>query len=355
MDCNLSPLRLIPRQQAVIWGGSLLHRRLGKPRADEAIGESWEVWEGDPVDGGPYSGHTLGQLVDTCRPQVLGSIPSTDQPRRFPLLTKFIDAEEPLSVQVHPNDLQAQRLENQPNGKTEAWYIIEANPGAWIIHGPTEKLDAHELRKRLELGTADDLLRKVNAVPGETVFVPAGTIHAIGPGVLLHEVQQSSDITYRLYDWNRQAHGSRRELHLHKGLEVSAVEPSPSPVIRPISWMEGVSQIDLILACDYFTVKKLSLRGRLGLATEGRSFHIATVVQGACSLTSDFGVETLSLGQSLLIPACIGRYVLEADSEATVLIEYIALVEEDVSPELRSRGFDPVQIGDFLNQFRPVA
>ncbi len=210
----------------------MLHDVLGKPAAAEPIGESWEVWEGDAVVGN--SAETLGDLCRRFPDSLLGSEPQRSSGQRFPLLTKFIDAEQPLSVQVHPDDGQAQSLENQPNGKTEAWHIVEASAGAWVIHGLERPVEEHEIRERLESGTADELLHKVVVKAGDTVFVPAGTVHAIGPGILLHEVQQTSDVTYRLYDWNRQAHGSKRELHLSKGLQVSDLRPSSRSSYNPL-------------------------------------------------------------------------------------------------------------------------
>jgi len=348
-------LRLVPKQQQVVWGGDLLHRRLEKPPADVPIGESWEVWEGDRIDVGREVGATLQQLADELPRELLGQIPLQRGTNRFPLLSKFIDAQQPLSVQVHPNDAQAQLLEGQTFGKTEAWYILEAQPEAWIIHGLTREVAARTFRERLEDGTADELLRKVPALPGETIFVPAGTVHAIGPGVLLHEVQETSDITYRLYDWNRQAEGTRRELHLDKGLQVSWLRPSPDPVIHPLNWREGDTRVSLILACEYFTAKRIEFPGRVGLDTDGRSFHIVTVVRGSCRLGSARERAEVSLGQSVILPACFGAYDLTSEHPATILVEYVSDVAADLVPELRTRGFEDGEIDRFVAQFAPLS
>lgn len=354
MTPALPILRLTPKQQAVVWGGDLLHTRLGKPASDELIGESWEVWDGDPVAGGPYAGSTLGELTDRFPNELLGEIPVRRGLRRFPLLTKFIDARQPLSVQVHPNDAQAQKLESQPNGKTEAWYILQAEPDAWIIHGLSRPVDAGEFRARLEAGTADDLLNKVRAIAGETIFVPAGTVHAIGPGILLHEVQQTSDVTYRLYDWNRQSEGSTRELHLDKGIQVSWLKPSSQPVVPSLSWTEQGAVVDLLLAAEYFAVKLVRLAGEFGLDTEGRSFHIVTVLDGDCVIQAQFESARVTTGQSAVVPACQGAYRIAADIETTLLIEWTANVSDGIVPELLRRGIASEEIDRFLSQFAPL-
>lgn len=255
---------------------------------------------------------------------------------------------------MHPDDAQAQRLEGQPNGKTEAWYIIAANPGAWIIHGLRHPVEPGAFRRRLKAGTADDLLQKVQVTPGETIFVPAGTVHAIGPGVLLHEVQQTSDVTYRLYDWNRQAQGSKRELHLDKGLEVSRLQRSSHPVIQPLSWQEETAEASLLLACKYFTVKRFGLRGRMEMDTGARSFHILTVIDGECLATGVGSPPSkLPTGQSLLVPASSNPYQVQSDAGATILVEMVVDVHGDVVPELRERGIGNEAIQEFLAQFTP--
>jgi mannose-6-phosphate isomerase len=339
----------------VVWGGSLLHSRLGKPLSQDPIGESWEVWEGDPVESGPLGGTTLREVVTRFPEELLGSVPLRRWPQRFPLLTKFIDAHEPLSVQVHPNDEQARRIEGQAFGKTEAWYVIEAIGDAWIIHGLNREIDAETFRARLEAGTADDILRKVKASPGETIFVPAGTVHAIGPGVLLHEVQETSDITYRLYDWNRKAPGSdapARELHLDKGLEVAWLKPSRNAAVKPVEWNEGNVAVSLLLACEYFTVKRLRFPGELTMDTAGKSFHIVTVIEGSCTLRSDRETAHIGLGQSIVIPACFRAYQAGSTDDSTVLVEYLADVLGDLVPEMEARGIDSGRIAAFLEQFR---
>ena len=301
-----------------------------------------------------FAGESLQQLVDRNPRDILGTVPLRRPSHRFPLLTKFIDARQPLSVQVHPNDAEAQRLEGQPNGKTEAWHIIEATPDAWIIHGMSQAIEPETFRERLEAGTADDLLRKVPAVAGETIFVPARTVHAIGPGVLLHEIQQTSDVTYRLYDWNRQSQGSKRQLHLDKGLKVAWLKPSPPPVVRPVSWIENDVVVSCILATEYFTVKRVILPGKIDLDTGGKSFHIITVIEGSCAIHSQSEATELSVGQSAVLPACLGRYTLGSQKSATVLIEFVADISVDLVPELLAYEIPSDEVNGFLAQFTPI-
>jgi len=348
---NPAVIRLTPRQQPVVWGGHLLSERLGKPVSDEAVGESWEVWEGDPVAAGTYEGRTLQQLSTQFPVDLMGQLPVVRGWNRFPLLTKFIDAHESLSVQVHPDDVEARRLEGQPNGKTEAWHIIAAADDAWIIHGLTREIGASDFRDMLERGTAESLLRKVPAAAGQTIFVPARTVHAIGPGVLLHEVQQTSDVTYRLYDWNRQEHGSPRELHLDKGLEVAILHPSPDPVVTPLTWQDNGVAVSAILASEYFTVKKVTFPGGLTLDTGGESFHILSVLTGNCRNESASDTAEMSLGQSVVLPANFGAYQISSAAEAQVLVEYIA-AHEALAEEAQENGIDPKSVSAFLDQFR---
>ena len=350
------PLRLIARQQPTVWGGHLLTSVLGKPSVPEPVGESWEIWEGDSVASAPYQGLTLEALCARFPRELLGSVPLERSHARFPLLTKFIDAEQPLSVQVHPNDEQAQELEGQPNGKTEAWHILAAKDGAWIIHGLEGHVDAQELRRRLEAGTADDLLHKIAVKPGDTVFMPAGTIHAIGPGVLLHEVQQTSAVTYRLYDWNRQAQGSKRELHLDRGLSVSSLKPSASALVKTLAWHQGeAAEVTMLLATEYFSVKRLELRGTISLDTRDRSFHILTALSGVVTLLNAGEAPAgLKAGESLLVPAAVGGYDLVSEEGAVVLVEYVADIEAEIVPELRSHGHSDAATSAFVEQFVPA-
>lgn len=211
-------VRTLPRLVAPPWGGHALARDFGKgPHPAAALGESWEVWHENRVADG--SGRRLGEVVS------------------LPLLVKLLDTSEALSVQVHPDDDAARRLEDQPNGKAEAWVVLRAEPGARIAYGLTRELDAAALRERALSGAIEADLAWREVVAGEVLDVPPGTIHAIGGGLLLYEVQQPSDLTYRLYDWGR-----GRELHLDKAVAVSRRGPV-EPSARPVALGPGVTRL----------------------------------------------------------------------------------------------------------------
>lgn len=211
---DLYPLLIAPRYDERIWGGHNLARRLGKPAPpDRKIGESWEVYGQNSVANGAYAGRTIGTLRAELGRDPLGG--HVSPAAAFPVLTKLLDAQDVLSVQVHPDDRFAQQLEGQPNGKTGCWYVIYTAPGAALTYGFARATDPDEYARLVAEGTLDQVLRQMPVRQGD-VALPAGMVHAIGAGIILYEVQQTSDITYRSYDWNRrdasgQARAGRRQ------------------------------------------------------------------------------------------------------------------------------------------------
>ena len=197
----VTPFELEPKLAPAIWGGHALVARYGKRGDPEALlGESWECWDENRVALGAFGGTTLAQLRGELGADLLGPL---DPQQRFPVLTKIIDAHAALSVQVHPDDAYAQRAEQQPVGKTECWYILAAEPGAELVLGWARDTDRAEYERRVADGTLGEILRRVPVRAGEAFYLPAGTLHAIGAGIQLFEVQQASDLTYRIFDWNR--------------------------------------------------------------------------------------------------------------------------------------------------------
>src|SRR4051812_25265131 len=209
---KMYPLLFAPSLHEKVWGGQQLESRLGKvPPSDQPIGESWEIYWKNRVANGEFRGKTLGDLIAEHPEEMVGSKNADPE---FPLLIKFLDAQDWLSVQVHPDDKLALELEGEPRGKTECWYIIDATPDAQIAYGFSEQLDAASYRKAIEAGRSKEVLQYVRVAPGDFIYLPAGQLHAIGPGILLYELQQTSDTTYRLYDWDRMGlDGKPRELH----------------------------------------------------------------------------------------------------------------------------------------------
>ena len=186
----------------MIWGGHALVERYGKPGDPNAkIGESWECWDDNSVANGMFAGRTIAQLRIELGSSLLGTL---DPKRSFPILTKFIDARHALSVQVHPDDAYAQRVEGEPNGKTECWYVLEAESDAKIVLGWNRNTSRGEFLERLKEGSLGEMLRHVPVRAGDVFYLPAGTLHAIGGGIVIYETQQASDLTYRIFDWNRE-------------------------------------------------------------------------------------------------------------------------------------------------------
>lgn len=260
---ELYPLLIEPREVEAIWGGHALARRYGKPGDPAAaIGESWECWDANRIDNGAYAGRTLSDLRGELGVELLGSL---DPTQIFPLLTKFIDARKPLSVQVHPGDAYAQRVEHQPFGKTECWYVLEAEPDAKIVLGWNRNTSREEYLARVKDGSLGTLLRNVPARAGDAFYLPAGTLHAIGSGIILYETQQASDLTYRIFDYDRLGpDGKPRQLHVEKAADVLDYRVSHAGALRALEYvLDGLRRTTLI-ADPRFTVE------RVALATEAR-------------------------------------------------------------------------------------
>jgi mannose-6-phosphate isomerase len=248
----------------------------------------------------------------------LGRCPLEATGRRFPLLIKLLDCAEWLSLQVHPSDEQAQALEGRGQfGKTEAWHILEAAPGAKLIAGLRPGLDAAAVGAaiRSQRVLADSLHHAVQ--PGDTLLIPPGVIHALGPGLLLYEIQQSSDITYRVYDWDRPV-SEARPLHIEKSLQV--VDPAAQVRVQPLAG--GAPGFTRLAQCAYFTLESLRLDGQpAALSPDGISFHALTVIEGRVEVAAEGGPACrLERLESLLVPAACAGYTLTAQGAARLLL-----------------------------------
>ncbi|MEF2280083.1 type I phosphomannose isomerase catalytic subunit [Deinococcus sp. YIM 134068] len=299
-----APLVLRPRLAQRVWGG----RRLD-PAAPQPIGEAWEVYEENEVEGGPHAGHTLAELSAAHPHELLGR---RARGTRFPLLIKLLDCAEWLSVQVHPNDEQARELAGEGQlGKTEAWHILDAAPGAELIAGVRPGTEAGLLREAILGGRVMDHAHRHPVTTGDTVLMPAGTLHALGPGLFLYEVQQTSDLTYRVYDWDRPA-SAGRTLHLHESAIVTTTAQATlmtSEALQPGETRE-------LTRCDYFVLERLTGGAPLTGDTRGESFHALTVTSGEARLTWAEGGVTLAPLRSVVIPAALGEYRLAGDFTA---------------------------------------
>jgi len=297
----MEPLRFSPVLKRIRWGGRRLGTVLGKPIGSESdYAESWEVVDHgidqSVVTGGMHDGMTLQQLLQEHNQAVLGRHAGRTQ---FPLLIKFLDANDRLSVQVHPDDARARTFDPSENGKTEAWVIISAEPGSRIYAGLREGVTRDELATALAGGTVEECLHSFEVSAGDCVFIPAGTVHAIAEGILLAEVQQSSDLTFRLDDWGRLgADGKPRELHIEQALICTDFERGPVSCQLPRSIPGG----EELVSCEYFTIRRYAGPGQVALPDDNR-FHILMSLAGEASVLSGSDVQFAEPGETLLLPA----------------------------------------------------
>ncbi|MCA1553336.1 MAG: class I mannose-6-phosphate isomerase, partial [Chloroflexi bacterium] len=297
----LYPLLLEPMLHEKVWGGRRLAPVVNKTlKPNATVGESWEVCEESRVTNGAHRGQSVRELLARNASALLGN-GASDEP--FPLLFKFIDAQQDLSVQVHPDDALAQQLEGEPYGKTEAWYILHAEPNARLIHGFKRDVDEATVREQLARGTIEELLAYVPVQRGDVVFVPAGTVHAIGSGIVLAEIQQHSDTTYRLYDWNRKDDaGKARELHIDKALQAAELHALHMHKIAPLVLRAANADRWLLVACRPFVLERMDVRTRADL-TMPVKFQIVSLIEGAAQIAHRGLVVTVEQGQTLLLPA----------------------------------------------------
>lgn len=309
----MKPILLTPPIKDYIWGGTKLREQFGKESSLDRLAESWELSchkDGQSIiANGEYAGKTLTEYLAE-NPQALGT--NCERFEYFPVLIKLIDACDNLSVQVHPDNEYAQRVEGE-YGKTEMWYIVDADEGASLIYGFKEKISKEDFRKAIEENT---LLDKVNIVPvkkGDVFFIEAGTLHAIGKGILIAEIQQNSNTTYRVYDYGRVgADGKPRELHIEKAIDVTELRPAPKQKrFIPLS-LEGDSAgtvMQILADCDYFTVSKAELdNSRLCTVTDEQSFTHILAIDGSGELKCGEEKLDLAKGTSVFIPAGTGNF-----------------------------------------------
>lgn len=334
-----------------------MRQRFGKGLTSSGpLGETWETGVGARVINGIHAGRSLGEVTKQWGPALIGTRPRVPPDAPFPLLVKFIDAAADLSVQVHPTDAGA-RVAGHACGKTEAWFILDATAGAKLFHGWLEPAPPSVVAAAVQDGTIERLIRPIAARTGTALFTPAGTIHAIGGGVLLYEVQQYSDLTYRLHDWNRTAaSGSSRELHVEQGLAALDYDDgSPAPV----AGLDIDAQRSVLAACKYFSLERWSLAAAQHVNLDGTTCHVATVISGTATFTiAGAPAVTLHAGQTTILPAGAGGYTVEPTGHAVALVTYVPDLVDDIVTPLRARGHadgaiaalggGPIRRNDFL-------
>ena len=344
---DLYPLKLEAIAKEKVWGGHNLARtyRPDLP-ADRPIGELWVVWGELTIENGAFRGQTLDDLVKSHPQQLLGDRVAARRPQIFPLLIKLLDAQAKLSVQVHPGDAYAQEHEGEPYGKAEAWYILAAEPGARLIHGVAQPVSRAAVKDAIGAGTLQSLLESVEVSAGDVFLNVPGTIHAIQAGIMLYELQQSSDLTYRFYDWDRQ--DPDRPLHIEKSLDVADLEPFETHTIAPIEIAETGGTRTFLCAYRHFAAELLSVESALVERPAGECFHILTALQGAGSVhdrAGDGGQLSLDCGESLLVPAAIPEYELRATGAPLVVVKaYVPDLLQDIVAPLRAQGIPDARI-----------
>lgn len=308
---QMQPLILIPPIKDYIWGGTKLRDEFGKECKLERLAESWELSchkdGGSVIANGEYAGKTLAEYIEE-RPETLGT--NCGRFEFFPVLIKLIDACDNLSVQVHPDNEYAQRVEGE-YGKTEMWYIVDCDEGASLIYGFKEEISKEDFREAIETNT---LLDKVNSVPvkkGDVFFINSGTLHAIGRGILIAEIQQNSNTTYRVYDYGRVGtDGKPRELHIEKALDVTNLTPAEPYKLPDPQKLEGRT-VRQLADCEYFTVSREEVETETLLCADEASFNHVLVLEGDAALVSDFGEVKLKKGSSVFVPAGTGAYTIK--------------------------------------------
>jgi len=316
---KLYPLKFKPITQYRIWGGSKLNQAVPPTLQMENLGEIWCL-SGVPgnvseVENGELKGQSLHELIETYREKLVGKKAWEKFGKDFPLLIKFIDAAQPLSVQVHPNDEIAGKLHHS-FGKSEMWYIMDAKKDAELIIGFNEGITKEDYKRHLKNGSLEEILHKIPVEKGDAVYIPAGRVHAIGAGIVLAEIQQTSDITYRIYDYNRiDKDGKKRELHT--GLALQAIDFNPIDEIKT-NYHSTENQFNKLIETPYFETKIFN--GNKEILIQGNNeIRIYICTEGNAKFQTENAETELNKYQSLLMPAEINSYKIIPKGSSTLI------------------------------------
>ncbi len=315
----IKPVKLTPAFKDNIWGGTRLKTEYNKHTDMKIVAESWELSthkDGESrINGGEYDGLKLSEYIEKIGKDKLGK--RALEFNYFPLLIKFIDAKNNLSIQVHPDDEYALKHEGE-YGKTEMWYIMDAEKGSYLYYGFNRSITKEEYEKRISDNTLLEVLNKVEVKKGDMFFIPSGTVHAIGSGILICEIQQNSNTTYRVYDYDRRdANGNPRQLHIKQAIDVSCLEPSPEQK-APTIIADGVEEL---AKCKYFTVRKIDVDGEKTISAEDGSFRSLIFLSGQGTLTVGDSVITAEKGDSIFVPAQNTDYKISGKCE--IILSYV--------------------------------
>lgn len=308
-------LKLNPVFKDYIWGGTRLRDEFHLKTDTDPVAEGWMLAchkDGmNTVDGGENNGKTLQQVLEENGSEIILGENSKKFPY-FPVLIKIIDAKDNLSIQVHPDNDYARKVENE-YGKTEIWYVLDAEEGAQLIYGFKNSISKEEFRKAIESNTLPEVLNRVDVKKGDLFFIEAGTVHAIGKGTLIAEIQQNSNSTYRVYDYGRVGKdGKPRELHIDKAVDVTVTEP-PKYGTKPFGKPEEIAggKKQLLTQCDLFTVYRYDCESKTELNAGSDSFHHLLIVDGNGKIDG----RDFKKGDSFFVPASYGEYTVEGRAE----------------------------------------
>lgn len=316
---NLQPVKLSPAFKDYLWGGTRLKKEYNKHSDLDIVAESWELSthkDGQSiVSGGTYDGLKLSEYIEKIGRDKLGK--NALKFDYFPLLIKFIDAKKDLSIQVHPNDEYAMEHEGE-YGKTEMWYIMDCEDGAYLYYGFNRTITKEEYEKRIAENTLTDVLNKVEVKKGDVFFIPSGTVHAICSGIIICEIQQNSNTTYRVYDYDRRdAQGNPRDLHIKQAIDVSNLSPSPKQ-----EGLEKISEDDFILSsCKYFTTRKISVKDKKVISVDDSCFRSIIVTDGQAELKIGDTILEIQKGDSIFVPAQNAEYEFFGNCE--IILSYV--------------------------------
>lgn len=317
------PIKFNPILKEKIWGGNKLGNLLGKDTDKENVGESWEISDVNgnisEVSNGTYKGANLKELIETHDATLLGADNFANFGYNFPLLIKFLDAKTDLSVQVHPDNVMAKKHHNS-FGKTEMWYIMDSDANADIVLGLKDKTTNPEVLNHINANNVDAVFNREEVKKGDSFFIPAGKIHAIGAGVLAAEIQQTSDITYRVYDWDRtDDSGQKRELHTQLAEQATKQFDSNGKAVYDLQPNASASLVD----CEYFTTNILDVTNhQVKDYSNLDSFVIFMCVEGEAEITAGLHTETVKMGETILIPANAEEVVFSS-TNAKLLEVYV--------------------------------
>lgn len=339
---NPSPARLEPIFSSRPWGArSLAPLFPEKSNLTEPIGEAWMTGLECRFANGPFAGRRLTDAWQEMDARWTGT--SIKRDAGFPILVKFLFTEENLSVQVHPDDEYAGRFEAAAGGrgKTEMWYALRAKPGAEVLAGLNPEVTAEQFKRAIQDGTAEKCLEAVPLNVGEAIFVPARTAHTIGAGLTLCEIQEYSDLTYRVYDYNRHdGHGKSRELHIEKALEVMRFGKQNGGKITPVIVSHGALTETYFIACRYFATEKWEFSGRIEQASSTEHFELLIFLEGSGSIEWAGDRAVYGPAQTWIIPASLGAYALAPQSRSALLRTYVPRNMNEFVHQLEKRGID---------------